>query len=119
MDFGTELGGDQDFFQMFWPTIISHKIGKIPHIVDIFYPQHTIISQEIGQLRCKKLQLENGRYQDNQFSDEESPLYEFSARDISSKMQFEIILTMEGITPETGNTIQVWPHIISSLAPKN
>merc|ERR550532_2765125 len=65
MDFGTELGGDQDFFQMFWPTIISHKI------------------------------------------DEESPLYEFSARDISSKMQFEIILTMEGITPETGNTIQV------------
>merc|ERR1712147_527810 len=39
--------------------------------------------------------------------DEESPLYEFSARDISSKMQFEIILTMEGITPETGNTVQV------------
>ena len=39
--------------------------------------------------------------------DEESPLYEFSARDISSKMQFEIILTVEGITPETGNTIQV------------
>ena len=29
MDFGTELGGDQDFFQMFWPTIISHKIGEI------------------------------------------------------------------------------------------
>ena len=41
------------------------------------------------------------------FADEESPLYEISARDISSKMQFEIILTMEGITPETGNTIQV------------
>ena len=40
-------------------------------------------------------------------ADEESPLYEISARDISSKMQFEIILTMEGITPETGNTIQV------------
>ena len=35
-------------------------------------------------------------------------MYEFSARDISSKMQFEIILTMEGITPETGNTIQVF-----------
>ena len=30
MDFGTELGGDQDFFQMFWPTIISHKIGENP-----------------------------------------------------------------------------------------
>ena len=41
------------------------------------------------------------------FADKESPLYEISARDISSKMQFEIILTMEGITPETGNTIQV------------
>ena len=39
--------------------------------------------------------------------DEESPLYEVSARDISTKMQFEIILTVEGITPETGNTIQV------------
>ena len=49
------------------------------------------------------------------FSDEESPLYEFSARDISSKMQFEIILTMEGITPETGNTIQVPPNISFSL----
>ena len=30
-----------------------------------------------------------------------------NARDLSSKFQFEIILTMEGITPETGNTIQV------------
>ena len=65
MDFGTEIDGTQDFFQMFWPIIVSHKI------------------------------------------DEESPLFEMSARDISSKKQFEIILTMEGITPETGNTIQV------------
>ena len=40
-------------------------------------------------------------------SDEESPLWEISARDLTSKMQFEIVLTMEGITPETGNTIQV------------
>ena len=64
-----------------------------------------------------KIQPENRRYQNEkqamaiapscQLPDEESPLYEFSARDISSKMQFEIILTMEGITPETGNTIQV------------
>jgi len=65
MDFGTEIDGTEDFFQMFWPIIVSHKI------------------------------------------DEDSPLYEMSARDISSKKQFEIILTMEGITPETGNTIQV------------
>ena len=41
------------------------------------------------------------------FPDEESPLWEISARDLTSKMQFEIVLTMEGITPETGNTIQV------------
>ena len=65
MDFGTEIDGTEDFFQMFWPIIVSHKI------------------------------------------DEESPLWEISARDLTSKMQFEIVLTMEGITPETGNTIQV------------
>ena len=64
MDFGTEIDGTQDFFQMFWPIIVSHKI------------------------------------------DEESPLWEMSARDLTSKMQFEVVLTMEGITPETGNTIQ-------------
>ena len=65
MDFGTEIDGTEDFFQMFWPIIVSHKI------------------------------------------DEDSPLWEISARDLTSKMQFEIVLTMEGITPETGNTIQV------------
>jgi hypothetical protein len=27
MAFGVELDGSEDFFQMFWPTIISHKIG--------------------------------------------------------------------------------------------
>ena len=45
------------------------------------------------------------------FPDEESPLWEISARDLTSKMQFEIVLTMEGITPETGNTIQVEPSL--------
>ena len=69
MDFGTEIDGTEDFFQMFWPIIVSHKI------------------------------------------DEESPLWEISARDLTSKMQFEIVLTMEGITPETGNTIQVKAEI--------
>ena len=42
-------------------------------------------------------------------------MYEFSARDISSKMQFEIILTMEGITPETGNTIQVFFIVVMAM----
>ena len=69
MDFGTEIDGTEDFFQMFWPIIVSHKI------------------------------------------DSDSPLWEISARDLTSKMQFEIVLTMEGITPETGNTIQVEPSL--------
>ena len=53
------------------------------------------------------------------FADEESPLYEISARDISSKMQFEIILTMEGITPETGNTIQVVLVVVVVIVHEN
>ena len=36
----------------------------------------------------------------------QSPLYKMSGRDIADHT-FEIILTMEGITPETGNTVQV------------
>ena len=71
MDFGTEIDGTQDFFQMFWPIIVSHKI------------------------------------------DEESPLWEMSAIDLTSKMQFEVVLTMEGITPETGNTIQLFRQLFS------
>ena len=35
-----------------------------------------------------------------------SPLWEMSPTDILSA-QFEIIVTIEGTTPETGNTIQV------------
>ena len=67
MEFGVEMDGTQDFFQMFWPVVVSHKI------------------------------------------DEKSPLYSMSARDIAEHT-FEIILTMEGITPETGNTVQVTSH---------
>ena len=64
MEFGAEIDGTEDFFRMFWPTVLSHKI------------------------------------------DADSPLWEMSAREIGSK-QFEIVLTMEGTTPETGNTVQV------------
>jgi hypothetical protein len=28
MEFGTELDGSQDFFQMFWPITVSHKIDE-------------------------------------------------------------------------------------------
>ena len=38
--------------------------------------------------------------------DEDSPLYDMNPRDILSS-QFEILLTLEGVTEETGNTIQV------------
>ena len=64
MDFGTEIDGSNDFFQMFWPIVLAHKI------------------------------------------DSESPLYDMSARNIAQNT-FEIVLTMEGITPETRNTVQV------------
>jgi len=37
--------------------------------------------------------------------DSDSPLYDLAPRDILSK-QFEIIVTVEGTTPETGNSIQ-------------
>ena len=38
--------------------------------------------------------------------DSASPLYELSPKDLQAK-QFEIIVSLEGTTPETGNTIQV------------
>ena len=38
--------------------------------------------------------------------DEESPLYELNPRDLLQS-QFEIVVTLEGVTEETGNTIQV------------
>lgn len=28
MEFGTELDGCQDFFQMFWPIVVGHKINQ-------------------------------------------------------------------------------------------
>jgi len=37
--------------------------------------------------------------------DKDSPLYKISPRDLQTTM-FEIILTLEGTTPETGNTVQ-------------
>ena len=38
--------------------------------------------------------------------DSDSPLYDMNPRDILSS-QFEVVLTLEGVTEETGNTIQV------------
>ena len=38
--------------------------------------------------------------------DEDSPFYEMGPRDLLSS-QFEVIVTLEGVTEETGNTIQV------------
>ena len=37
--------------------------------------------------------------------DKDSPLYQISPKDLQTT-QFEIILTLEGTTPETGNTVQ-------------
>jgi len=62
--FGTGLDGSQDFFQMYWPIVLSHRI------------------------------------------DESSPLWTVSPGSLKNE-KFEIILTLEGIVPETGNNIQV------------
>jgi len=62
--FGTDLDGTQDFFQMYWPMVLSHRI------------------------------------------DESSPLWTMSPDSLREE-KFEIILTLEGIVPETGNNIQV------------
>jgi len=65
MIFGSDLDGTpSEYFQMFWPMTISHKI------------------------------------------DEDSPLYDISPRELLSR-QMEIIVTVEGTTPETGNSLQV------------
>ena len=67
IEFGTDLDGSQDFFQLFWPLVLAHKIDEI------------------------------------------SPLWAVSPEDLSDlhTEKFEIILTLEGTTPETGNNIQV------------
>ena len=31
MEFGVEMDGSQDFFQMFWPVVVSHKIDDKEH----------------------------------------------------------------------------------------
>ena len=64
LQFGSQLDGSEEYLQLLWPMVVSHKI------------------------------------------DSSSPLYNLSPTDILNS-QFEIILTLEGITPETGNTIQV------------
>ena len=29
MDFGVEMDGSQDFFQMFWPVVVSESFNKL------------------------------------------------------------------------------------------
>ena len=67
IEFGTDLDGSQDFFQLFWPLVLAHKIDEIS-------PLWAVSPEDLGQLHNQK---------------------------------FEIILTLEGTTPETGNNIQV------------
>ena len=38
--------------------------------------------------------------------DSSSPLYKLAPRDITPSAQFEVIVSLEGTTPETGATIQ-------------
>jgi len=45
--------------------------------------------------------------------DEASPLYQMAPRDFQSK-QFEVIITLEGVTPETGCSVQVRTSFLPS-----
>ena len=35
IDFGAEIDGTEDFFQMFWPVTVSHKITEDSELYDI------------------------------------------------------------------------------------
>ena len=81
--FGTDLDGSQDFFQMYWPMVLSHRFVSQSQLMLAWSPN--IISIRI---------------------DESSPLWSLAPSDLRTE-HFEIILTLEGIVPETGNNIQV------------
>ena len=81
--FGTDLDGSQDFFQMYWPMVLSHRF------VSVSGDKFNCFAHEIS-IRI----------------DESSPLWSVAPSDLRTE-HFEIILTLEGIVPETGNNIQV------------
>ena len=80
--FGTDLDGTQDFFQMYWPMVLSHRWAALCDCCELWPPPPF--------LRI----------------DESSPLWTMSPDSLKEE-KFEIILTLEGIVPETGNNIQV------------
>ena len=78
--FGTDLDGTQDFFQMYWPMVLSHRSARPC--------RHFVATMDT---HCR--------------IDESSPLWTMSPDSLKEE-KFEIILTLEGIVPETGNNIQ-------------
>ena len=93
IDFGAEIDGTEDFFQMFWPVTVSHKITEDSELYDMS-------SRDIScrwAIHCFVV-LHNIHY-DNLL--------------LFCRKQFEIIVTLEGITPETGNTVQVNINILT------
>jgi Inward rectifier potassium channel C-terminal domain len=50
MEFGAELDGSQDFFQMFWPTILAHKIDEDSPLWDIAPRQIIYIFHSLSSL---------------------------------------------------------------------
>ena len=78
--FGTDLDGTQDFFQMYWPMVLSHRSARSC--------RHFVVTMDTN---CR--------------IDESSPLWTMSPDSLKEE-KFEIILTLEGIVPETGNNIQ-------------
>ena len=95
MEFGAEIDGTEDFFQMFWPTVLAHKAATTTS-----WPAGGQQSMMLNKARSEGCLVTAFQI------DRDSPLWTMTARDISNK-QFEIVLTMEGTTPETDNTVQV------------
>ena len=105
IEFGTDLDGTQDFFQLFWPIVLSHRsFAHLHPLSQVICPPSSFVMHISFQTAWKPWFFIR--------IDENSPLWEVSPKDLLTET-FEIVLTMEGTTPETGNNIQVWILILT------
>ena len=92
------------------PIALCIRYYKVPFKRSLWYLQKVTICAT--HLSCLQIDGENDRVlilwpvTIAHKIDQDSPLYDMNPRDILSS-QFEVVLTLEGVTEETGNTIQV------------
>lgn len=53
MEFGAEIDGSEDFFQMFWPVTVSHKITEDSELYDISSRDISCRFRRIYQVKLK------------------------------------------------------------------